>query len=87
MTVSSPEAIRELDIYLKKYDNLIETSIEKAKEKSDQGSFRDHIYAIKTLNESKTLVKNAGLGIEDEFTNEEADVILERIQRITFKNK
>lgn len=54
--VTSTEFKERLSYHLEKMDSLLELSYEKAKQKSEEGSFRDHIVAIDTLTKNKRLL-------------------------------
>lgn len=56
--VSSKEFQEVIDKHLEKLDGLLETSYELAKEKAAEGSFRDHVVAVKTFTETKRLLEN-----------------------------
>jgi hypothetical protein len=56
--ISSPEFQEVVERHLEKLDGLLETSYALAKEKAYEGSFRDHVVAVKTFTETKRLLEN-----------------------------
>ena len=81
----SKEFTQEVSKYLNKLDKLEDLTIQRALETVGEASYRDAIHGIDTLSKAKRLVMSSN--VDNVMEETDADVILERIQRITIKRR